>query len=113
MADWRMQVTYNNNPSYHAYAFMYQPEPNPSGPDETHSGATQASNAARLGRSSQQRSYPDPGPVYVGGSRAAQHHPLLQAAGPGPHGGAGTEARQTGRDSTGDTEPEAHTSPGA
>lgn len=136
MAEWKGQVNYNYNPSYHAYAYglMYQPGPeqnhgNPSGWGEA--GATDMGNynpgmpqayyatTARTREDPQpycpeqhaangHSNYQGPGVVYLGDAQAGR---LLLA---GPHRPAydtrTTEAGRAGSDSTSDSE--AHTPPG-
>ncbi|XP_070709355.1 homeobox protein NANOG [Pempheris klunzingeri] len=133
MADWKTQLSYNYNPSYHAYAYglVYQP-----GPEQSHgglaswgeagdlssynTGVTQAyyATTARTQEESPPRSpeqhggnghchYQGSGVVYLGDTQAG--HLLLG----GPHRAAYDarthEARRAGSDSTSDSE--AHTSP--
>lgn len=136
MADWKTQISYNYNPSYHAYAYglMYQP-----GPEQNHgnltgwndAGVTDLSNyspgmtqayytaTSRTREESSPRSpeqhavnghchYQGSGLVYLGDTQAGR---LLLA---GQHRAAydtrAEEARRAGSDSTSDSE--AHTSPG-
>uniref|UniRef100_A0A3Q2ZQZ3 Homeobox protein ceh-22-like n=1 Tax=Kryptolebias marmoratus TaxID=37003 RepID=A0A3Q2ZQZ3_KRYMA len=118
MADWKTQVTYNFNPSYHAYAFVYQPEQNPGNPTGLGenrvadlsgfgSGATQtfyaAATPARIGESYSEQLYQDSDLVHVGETQSS--HLLLAE----PQEGAGNEVRRTRRGSSSDME--AHTSP--
>ncbi|KAM6971259.1 homeobox protein NANOG isoform 2-T2 [Tautogolabrus adspersus] len=133
MADWKSQITYNYNPSYHAYAYglVYQP-----GPEQNHGnlstwgeagdlgnynpGVTQAyyATTARTREESPPGSpedlvvnghchYQGSGVVYLGDTQASR---LLLA---GQHRAAidarEHEARRAGCDSTSDSE--AHTSP--
>ncbi|KAI3355144.1 hypothetical protein L3Q82_018011 [Scortum barcoo] len=133
MADWKSQITYNYNPSYHAYAYglMYQP-----GAEQTsnltgwaeagvtdlgnyNAGVTGAYYAARTREESPPRSpeqhavsghchYQSPGVVYLGDAQAGR----LLLGGPhraAYHDGRTHEARRAGSDSTSDSE--AHTSP--
>lgn len=137
MADWKSQITYNYNPSYHAYAYgiMYPP-----GPEQNHgnlaswgeagvtdlsnynAGVTQAYYAATArtreesppGTPEQHAvnghcHYQSSGVVYLGDTQAGR---LLLT---GPHRATyddarAHEARRAGSDSTSDSE--AHTSPG-
>ncbi|XP_010739920.3 homeobox protein NANOG [Larimichthys crocea] len=128
MADWKSQISYNYNPSYHAYAYglVYQP-----GPEQNHgnmaswgeAGVTDLSNynpgvtqayyatTARTREESPPHSpeqhYQGTGVVYLGDNPGGR---LLLA---GPHRAAYDsrehEARRAGSDSTSDSE--AHTSP--
>ncbi|XP_059182743.1 homeobox protein NANOG [Centropristis striata] len=135
MADWKPQLSYNYNPSYHAYAYgiVYQP-----GPEQNHGnlsswgdsgvtdmsnynpGVTQAyyANTARTREESPPRSpeqhvgnghghYQGSGVVYLGDTQAGR---LLLS---GPHlpayNARAHEARRAGSDSTSDSE--AHPSP--
>ncbi|KAM7370067.1 hypothetical protein PAMP_011352 [Pampus punctatissimus] len=136
MADWKTQMSYNYNPSYHAYAYglMYQ-----SGPEQNHGnlagwgepgvtdlsnyspGVPQAYYAAATTRTREEyppRSpeqhavnghchYQGSGLLYLGDTQASR---LLLS---GPHRAAydtrADEARRAGSDSTSDSE--AHTSP--
>ncbi|XP_047424518.1 homeobox protein NANOG [Mugil cephalus] len=125
MADWKTQISYNYNPSYHAYAYclVYQ-----AGPEQNHenltgwaetgipdynTGATQAYYAATTRTreesppySPEQHSvdghchYQGPGVVYLGDTQAGR---LLLS------GKAENEPRRAGSDSTSDSEP--YTSP--
>lgn len=133
MADWKTQISYNYNPSYHAYAYglMYQPGPEQSSWGEAgvqdlsnyNAGMTQAyyaaATTARTREESPPRSpeqhavnghghYQGSGVVYLGDTQAGR---LLMAA---PHlvayNARTHEARRAGSDSTSDSE--AHTSPG-
>ncbi|XP_031706020.1 homeobox protein NANOG isoform X1 [Anarrhichthys ocellatus] len=137
MADWKAQISYNYNPSYHAYAYglVYQP-----GPEQSHgnlttwgeagvtdlsnynAGVTQAYYATtqRTREESPPHSpeqhavsghghYQGSGVVYLGDSQQAGRLVLA-----GPHraavyDGRTQEARRAGSDSTSDSE--AHTSP--
>ncbi|XP_070784195.1 homeobox protein NANOG [Enoplosus armatus] len=135
MADWKSQISYNYNPSYHAYAYglVYQPGPeqnqaNLSSWGEAgvtdlsnyNAGVTQAyyTTTARAREESPPRSpeqhavnghchYQGSGVVYLGDTQAGR---LLLA---GPHRAAydarAHEARRAGSDSTSDSE--SHTSP--
>nr|XP_020497303.1 homeobox protein Hox-D3-like [Labrus bergylta] len=131
MADWKSQITYNYNPSYHAYAYglMYQPgsEQNqgnlgtwgePGDVGNYNPGVTQAYYSTRTREESPPRSpedqvvnghchYQGSGVVYLGDSQTSR---LILA---GQHRAAYDvrehEARRAGCDSTSDSE--AHTSP--
>uniref|UniRef100_UPI0037E8EDA2 homeobox protein NANOG n=1 Tax=Semicossyphus pulcher TaxID=241346 RepID=UPI0037E8EDA2 len=133
MADWKSQISYNYNPSYHAYAYglVYQP-----GPEQNHgnlsswaeaedlsnysSGVTQAyyASTARTREESPPHSpdehavsghchYQGSGVVYLGDTQAGR---LLLA---GPHRAAYDvrehDTKRAGCDSTSDSE--SHTSP--
>ncbi|XP_062297960.1 homeobox protein NANOG [Scomber scombrus] len=135
MADWKPQVTYNYNPSYHAYAYglMYQP-----GPEQNHgnlaawgeAGVTDLSNyspgvtqshytaPARTREESPPRSpeqhavnghchYQGSGLVYLGETQAGRL--LLAGQQRAAYDTRADEARRAGSDSTSDSE--AHTSP--
>ncbi|XP_054622272.1 homeobox protein NANOG [Dunckerocampus dactyliophorus] len=122
MADWKTQINYNYNPSYHAYAYglVYQ-----HGHEQHHAGAADYSNyapgvaqvyyaaAARSREESPPHSpeqhvanghchYQSSGVVYFGESQASR---LLLA---GPHRAAydtpAEESRRAGSDSTSDSE---------
>lgn len=136
MADWKTQVTYNYNPSYHAYAYglMYQP-----GPEQNHgnlaawgeAGVTELSNyspgvtqshytaSARTREESPPRSpeqhavnahchYQGSGLVYLGETQAGRL--LLSGQHRAAYDTRADETRRAGSDSTSDSE--AHTSPG-
>nr|UNA88630.1 nanog homeobox [Centropyge vrolikii] len=137
MADWKSQVSYNYNPSYHAYAYglLYQP-----GPEQNHgnltgwgepgltdlsgynSGVTQAyystANTARTREESPPGSpeqhamnghcqYQGSGVVYLGDTQAGRL--LLAGSHRAAYDDRAHEARRAGSDSTSDSE--AHTSP--
>ncbi|XP_032359748.1 homeobox protein NANOG [Etheostoma spectabile] len=135
MTDWKTQISYNYNPSYHAYAYglVYQP-----GSEQNHAnltnwgeagvtdlsnynaGVTQAyySTTARTREESSPRSpeqhdldgsghYQGTGVVYLGDTQAGR---MLLSGPPRTAYDARTqEARRAGSDSTSDSE--AHTSP--
>ncbi|XP_054478477.1 homeobox protein NANOG [Anoplopoma fimbria] len=136
MADWKTQINYNYNPSYHAYAYglVYQP-----GPEQNHgnmttwgdtevtdlsnynaAGVTQAyyATAPRTREDSPPRSpeqhavsghghYQGPGVVYLGDTQAGRL--LLSGPQRAAYDARTHEARRAGSDSTSDSE--AHTSP--
>ncbi|XP_035508194.1 homeobox protein NANOG [Morone saxatilis] len=135
MADWKSQISYNYNPSYHAYAYglVYQP-----GPEQNHgnlsswgetgvtdlsnynAGVTQAyyATTARAREESPPGSpeqhaapghchYQGSGVVYLGDTQAGRL--LLSGQHRAAYDARTHEARRAGSDSTSDSE--AHTSP--
>lgn len=136
MTDWKAQISYNYNPSYHAYAYglVYQP-----GPEQNHgnlscwgeagvtdlssynTGVTQAyyATTARTLEESPPGSpeqhvvnghhhYQGSGVVYIGDTQAGRL--LLARQHRAAYDARENEARRAGSDSTSDSE--AHTSPG-
>ncbi|XP_073344725.1 homeobox protein NANOG [Pagrus major] len=133
MADWKSQISYNYNPSYHAYAYglMYPPAPEQNHGSwgeagvtdlsNNNAGVTQAYYTATTARTREESPpgspeqhavnghchYQGSGLVYLGDTQAGR---LLMA---GPHRAAydarAHEARRAGSDSTSDSE--AHISP--
>lgn len=136
MADWKTQISYNYNPSYHAYAYglVYQPGSEPNHANLTNwgeAGVTDLTNynagvtpayyatTARTREDSSPRSpeqhdlngpghYQGAGVVYLGDTQAGR---MLLAGPPRTaYDARSHEARRAGSDSTSDSE--AHTSPG-
>ncbi|CAJ1082428.1 homeobox protein NANOG [Xyrichtys novacula] len=135
MADWKPQISYNYNPSYHAYAYglMYQPGPeqhrgtlsswSEAGDLSNYSpGVTPVVNYASTVRTKEesppcspenhhhvngQLHYQGSGVVYLADTQARRL--IFNGQYRGAYDTAGHEARQVGCDSTSDSE--AHTSP--